>query len=162
MLKSRTISVFLLSLVLLSLAVLSGSAQQDANRPANQDPPAQAPQGQPPQDQQPQGQQPQGQAAQGQTPQGPTFRGGINFVRVDVIVDDKKQQPVTTLSQADFEVLEDGKPVSVEQFSLIKVDGNPRPGAPPPREIRNRNDEELIANREDVRVFVFFLDDYHV
>ncbi|HEU4691798.1 MAG TPA: VWA domain-containing protein, partial [Vicinamibacterales bacterium] len=80
----------------------------------------------------------------------------------DVIVDDRKDQPVTNLTQADFEVLEDGKPVSVEQFSLIKVDGNPRPGAPPPTEIRTRNDEELIANREDVRVFVFFLDDYHV
>ena len=83
-------------------------------------------------------------------------------MRVDVIVDDKKDQPVTTLSQADFEVLEDGKPQSVEQFSLIKVDGNPRPGAPPPSEIRTRNDEELIANRDDIRVFVFFLDDYHV
>ena len=79
-----------------------------------------------------------------------------------MIVDDRKDQPVTDLSQADFEVLEDGKPQSVEQFSLVKVDGNPRPGAPPPAEIRNRGDEELIANREDVRVFVFFLDDYHV
>jgi VWFA-related protein len=52
--------------------------------------------------------------------------------------------------------------VSVEQFSLVKVDGNPRPGAPPPAEIRTRNDEELIANRDDIRIFVFFLDDYHV
>ena len=163
MLKFRTIPASLLSLVLLSMAVLSGSAQQDANRPANQDPQAQTPQGQAPQEQAPEGQaQPQGQTAQGQTPQGPTFRGSINFVRVDVIVDDKKGEPVSTLTQAEFELLEDGKPVPVEQFSLVKVDGNPRPGAPPPREIRNRNDEELIANREDVRVFVFFLDDYHV
>ena len=163
MLKSRTIPASLLSLVLLSMAVLSGSAQQDANRPANQDPQAKPPQGQAPQGQAPEGQaQPQGQTAQGQTPQGPTFRGSINFVRVDVIVDDKKGEPVSTLTQAEFELLEDGKPVPVEQFSLVKVDGNPRPGAPPPREIRNRNDEELIANREDVRVFVFFLDDYHV
>ena len=162
MFSSRTISAFFLGLALLSLTVLSGSAQQDANRPANQEPQAQAPQGQPPQGQEPQGQPPQGQPAQGQTPQGPIFRGGINFVRVDVIVDDKKNQPVMNLTQADFEVLEDGKPQSVEQFSLIKVDGNPRPGAPPPAEIRNRGDEELIANRDDVRVFVFFLDDYHV
>ena len=163
MLKFRKIPASLLSLVLLSMAVLSGSAQQDANRPANQDPQAKPPQGQAPQEQAPEGQaQPQGQTAQGQTPQGPTFRGSINFVRVDVIVDDKKGEPVSTLTQAEFELLEDGKPVPVEQFSLVKVDGNPRPGAPPPREIRNRNDEELIANREDVRVFVFFLDDYHV
>ena len=162
MLSSRTIPASFLCLALLSMAVQPGSAQQDANRPANQEPQAQAPQGQAPEGQSPQGQAPQGQTPQGQTPQGPTFRGGINFVRVDVIVDDKKSQPVTTLAQADFEVLEDGKPQSVEQFSLIKVDGNPRPGAPPPAEIRNRGDEELIANRDDVRVFVFFFDDYHV
>jgi VWFA-related protein len=152
MFSSRTISTFLLCAALLSLTAARGSAQQDANRPANQEPP-----GQPAQEPAPQGQAPDGQA-----PQQPTFRGSINFVRVDVIVDDRKQQPVTTLTQADFEVLEDGKPVSVEQFSLVKVDGNPAPGAPPPTDIRTRNDEELIANREDVRVFVFFLDDYHV
>jgi VWFA-related protein len=168
MLSSRTIPAFFLCLALLSLTVYPGSAaQQDGNRPANGDPKTQAPQGQapdqaPPPGQAPQGQAPQGATPQGQTPQGPTFRGGINFVRVDVIVDDRKEQPVTTLTQADFEVLEDGKPQSVEQFSLVKVDGNPRPGAPPPSEIRTRNDEELIANRDDVRVFVFFLDDYHV
>ena len=46
----------------------------------------------------------------GRRPQQPVFRGGINFVRVDVIVTDKKAQPVTNLTQADFEVLEDGKP----------------------------------------------------
>ena len=153
MLRSRTIPASLLCLALLCVAVQSGSAQQDANRPANQEPQGQAPRDQG-QNQNPQGQ-PQDQAP-------PVFRGGINFVRVDVIVDDKKDQPVTNLTQADFEVLEDGKPVSVEQFSLVKVDGNPRPGAPPPSEIRSRNDEELIANRDDIRVFVFFFDDYHV
>jgi VWFA-related protein len=167
MLSSRTIPAFVLSLALLSMTALSGSAQQRSpDRPAGQDPQTrpqeQAPQGQNPQGQNPQDQAPQGQPAQDQAPQQPVFRGGINFVRVDVIVDDRKSQPVTNLTQADFEVLEDGKPQSVEQFSLIRVDGNPRPGDPPPREIRNRNDEELIANREDVRVFVFFFDDYHV
>jgi VWFA-related protein len=162
MLSFRTISALVLALTFLSMAGLSGSSQQDANRPAGQEPQAQAPQEQPPQGQAPEGQPPQGQTEQGQPTQGPTFRGSINFVRVDVIVDDRKNQPVMDLSQADFEVLEDGKPQPVEQFSLVKVDGNPRPGAPPPSEIRSRNDEELIANREDVRVFVFFLDDYHV
>jgi len=104
----------------------------------------------------------QGDAQQPQEPQTPVFRGGINFVRVDVIVTDKKAQPIIDLSQADFEVLEDGKPQSIEQFRLIRVDGNPKPGEPPPREIRSRDDEESEAARDDVRVFVFFLDDYHV
>jgi VWFA-related protein len=81
---------------------------------------------------------------------------------VDVIVSDKKAQPVTNLTQEEFEVLEDGKPQKIEQFRLIKVDGTPKPGGPPPRQIRNRNDEELEAARDDVRIFVFFMDDYHV
>ena len=102
---------------------------------------------------------PPGDAAQ--TPQ-PTFRAGINFVRVDAIVNDNKGAPVTDLTVADFEVLEDGKPQAIEQFRLIRVDGNPRPGEPPPRELRNRIDEEVEISRDDVRLFVFFFDDYHV
>jgi VWFA-related protein len=97
-----------------------------------------------------------------QDPQQPaaTFRTDINFVRVDVIVTEKGQ-PVTTLNQADFEVREDDKPQAIEQFRLIKVDGNPRPGEPPPRQIRNRDDEEREAADENTRVIVLFLDDYH-
>ncbi len=96
------------------------------------------------------------------TPQDPTFRGGINFVRVDVIVTDGKAQPVTDLKESEFEILEDGKPQKIEQFRLIKVDGNARPGEPPPRQIRTPDDEETEAAREDTRIFVFFMDDYHV
>jgi VWFA-related protein len=126
-------------LVALALAFQVGSAQepQPGQQQAEPQPPAQ------------------------EQEQTPTFREAINFVRVDVIVSDGKQQPVTDLTQADFEVLEDDKPQNVEQFRLIKIDGNVRPGEPPPREIRNRNDEEAEAAREDVRLFLFFFDDYH-
>ncbi|MBI2188903.1 MAG: VWA domain-containing protein [Acidobacteria bacterium] len=79
-----------------------------------------------------------------------------------MIVHDGKGEPVTNLTQADFEVIEDGKPQAIEQFRLIRVDGNPRPGDPPPRELRNRIDEEVELSRDDVRVFVIFFDDYHV
>jgi VWFA-related protein len=92
----------------------------------------------------------------------PIFRGGINFVRVDVIATDNKGQHVTDLKQEEFEVLEDDQPQTVEQFRLIKVDGNPKPGDPPPREIRSRDDEETEAARDDVRIFAILLDDYHV
>ena len=104
----------------------------------------------------------QGGTQESGAPQQPTFRAGVNFVRVDVIVHDEKGQPVTNLSQADFEVLEDGRPQTIEQFRLIRIDGNPRPGDPPPRELRNRIDEETELAKDDVRLFVFFFDDYHV
>jgi VWFA-related protein len=100
-------------------------------------------------------------AAAGQDPQ-TTFRAGINFVRVDVIVTDRKETPVTDLAKEDFEVLEDGKAQPIEQFRLIKVDGMTRPGDPPPRRIRSRDDEQQEASREDVRIFGIVLDDYHV
>jgi VWFA-related protein len=105
----------------------------------------------------------QGVAAQQQDSQAPpTFRGGINYVRVDAIVTDRKGQPVYDLKQSEFEVLEDGKPQTVDSFKLIRVDGNPKPGDPPPRAIKSRDDEEAEAARDDVRVFVVLLDDYHV
>jgi hypothetical protein len=77
------------------------------------------------------------------TGQQPTFRAGINFVRVDVIVNDTKGEPVTDLTAADFEVLEDGKVQAIEQFRLIRVDGNPPAGAPPPRDATHRRRAEL-------------------
>ena len=109
-----------------------------------------------------QGQQvPDGPLPQG-GPEQPTFRGGIDFVRVDAIITDRRGQPITDLRQEEFEIVEDGKPQAIEQFRLIKVDGV----APPPgeiaRAIRSPEDEQREANRDDVRVYVFFLDDYHV
>lgn len=94
--------------------------------------------------------------------QPPVFRAGVSFVRVDVIVSDKQGNPVTDLKAEDFEVVEDGQVQSIELFKLISADGNPGPGAEPARPIRSRFDEEVEANRDDVRLFVVFLDDYHV
>ena len=95
-------------------------------------------------------------------PTQPTFRTGINFVRVDAIVTDKQGRPVADLKPEDFEVLEDGKPQSIETFKLIRVDGNPPPGEGAPREINSIYAEESEARRDDVRLFVIFFDDYHV
>jgi VWFA-related protein len=102
---------------------------------------------------------PAGQDGQGVS-RGPTFRAGINFVRVDAIVTDKKGDPVLDLGPKDFVVTEDGKPQTVESFKLIKIDDVKE--TTPPREIRSSFDEESEAQREDVRLFAIFLDDYHV
>ena len=91
----------------------------------------------------------------------PTFRSGINFVRVDVIVTDKKGEPVDDLTMEDFQVREDNKPQTVEQFRLVRVDRSSRPPGEPIREIRDRDDVEREAAYDDVRLFVFFFDDYH-
>src|SRR5262245_17750752 len=131
---------------------------------AGQQDPGAGGQTQPRQGQQ-QGSQPKNdQQAPGDQPQTPVFRSGINFVRVDVIVSDKNGGPVADLKQTDFEVLEDGKPQSIETFKMIKLDGGttPTPDGQPPRQIRTDLDEETEAARDDVRLFALFLDDYHV
>ncbi len=94
-------------------------------------------------------------------PDQPIFRGGINTVRVDVIVSDRQGNPVTDLKLEDFEIEEDGKPQKAETFRLIKIDTEVQP-AYTQRAIRSRNDEETAASDENSRIFAFFLDDYHV
>src|SRR5947207_3754949 len=95
--------------------------------------------------------------------QPPIFRTGINFVRVDVIISDKAGNPVADLTQADFDVNEDGKPQKIETFKLVKLDGGRTDSIKdPPKEIRTDYDEEAEASRDDVRLFAIFLDDYHV
>lgn len=97
-------------------------------------------------------------------PAQPTFRGGINFVRVDVIATARDGAVVANLQPGDFEVTEDGKPQKIETFRFVELDGGliQNPNSPPPRQIRTDADEEAEAARDDVRLFAFFLDDYHV
>src|SRR5262245_25469639 len=62
-----------------------------------------------------------------QTPpqQPPVFRTGTELVRVDATVFDKKGQPVTDLSERDFEVMEDGVSQPIKSFKLVEVNGTP-------------------------------------
>ena len=92
----------------------------------------------------------------------PVFRSDINFVRVDAIVTDDDGNPVFDLKVDDFEIFEDGSLQTIESFKLVRVTGIPEPDAEPARPILSVYDEEREAAREDTRLFVIFLDDYHV
>src|SRR6185295_17153950 len=113
----------------LVLASLSGIRAQDPSprpataAPASADATRQQPAQQPP------------------APEQPIFRGGINTVRVDVIVTDRQGNPVSDLKLEDFEIQEDGKPQKPETFRLVKIDAQVAP-AYTSRTIRSRNDEE--------------------
>jgi VWFA-related protein len=95
-------------------------------------------------------------------PQTPVFRSGISFVRVDAIVTDDDGNPILDLTEDDFRVFEDEVEQTIESFRLVEVTGLPDPALPPPSSIRNEYDQEREAARPDSRLFVFFLDDYHV
>jgi VWFA-related protein len=101
-------------------------------------------------------------AAPADQAQAPIFRSDINFVRVDVIVNDRQGNLVHDLKQEDFEVTEDGKPQAIQTFKLINVSDDAGVGNDPPREVRNIIEEQTEAARDDVRLFAIFLDDYHV
>jgi VWFA-related protein len=91
----------------------------------------------------------------------PTFKSGVNLVEVDVVVTDKGGQPVRGLRQEDFEITEDGKPVTVETFTAIDLPAAP-PGtvvATPDRSGTSRasNDQE-----DEGRILLIVMDDYPV
>ncbi len=145
------LAVFLLS------APLAQHAQQPAptapTAPAGQQPAPPAGQGAAGQQQQP------ATAPQGRE-QRPVIRRGVSYVSVDVIVTDSKGNPVLDLKPEDFDVTEEGKPQKVESFQIVKV--GQEQGQQAPSQIRTQADVEREAERADVRIFAFLLDDYHV
>ena len=117
----------------------------------------------PPQDQ-PGGAQPADAGQPAAPPEGVTvFRSGINYVSVDAFVTDEDGNPVFDLAPEDFEVYEDGVLQTVDSFQVVQVDRTPQLSGEPLTSVGvTRSDQELAASRPDIRVFVFFLDDYHV
>jgi VWFA-related protein len=114
----------------------------------------------------PRAQQPEGGAPdernQQEAPQSegqqPTFRLEANFVRVDVFptIDGK---PVTDLTAADFEILEDGKPQKVETFEHVEIRG--RVAQEERREPNSVAEGRRMAEDPRSRIFIVFLDTYH-
>jgi VWFA-related protein len=133
------------AVLLLALTVAPSARQTPSPPPPPTQPPA-APPNQPQDPQQPP----------------PRIRAGINFVRVDVIVSDRQGQPLLDLKQDEFRIKEDGKPQTIDSFSVVKIDPGAQIDAPPPAEIRSVYDEQREAQKPDVRLFIILLDDYHV
>jgi VWFA-related protein len=95
-----------------------------------------------------------------QPTQPPVFRGGTNLVQVDAIVTDASGRPLTELTAADFDVFDDGKPVTIDRVRFLGAAAYSGDSTLAP--IRSHDDEEREASRDDVRVYAIFLDDYHV
>src|SRR5678815_4130501 len=93
------------------------------------------------------------------TPQtAPVFRGGVNYVLVDAYPQ-KAGKIVEGLTAADFQVLEDGKPQTIDVVEFVRVEGRQ-----PDSTFRDPNTlREMYAAAADphARVFVVFLDTAH-
>ena len=92
----------------------------------------------------------------------PTFRTGIGLVRVDVTVSTNRDQPIDDLTLTDFDVREDGVPQVVETMQFVRLTGTRGPGDDTSLEIRSPEHAATEAARDDVRLLVILLDDYHL
>ena len=59
-----------------------------------------------------------------QQPAAPVFRGGVDFVSVDVFPR-RDGAFIEGLRAEDFQILEDGVPQRIESFELVRVEPNP-------------------------------------
>jgi len=96
------------------------------------------------------------------TAQQPIFLAKVNIVRVDVSVSNRDGNPVDNLQASDFQVKEDGIVQTVETAQFIRLTGTPPNNLKESIAIRSPEHARVEAARDDVRLFVLFLDDYHV
>lgn len=92
-------------------------------------------------------------------PQRPTFRTEANLVRVDVFPM-RGGAPVLDLARDEFQVFEDGVPQAIDSFEHVIV----RPAGPQTERVEPNTQREGYQMAADPhnRVFVIFLDTYHV
>jgi VWFA-related protein len=102
-----------------------------------------------------------GGASQQRSPdqQRPTFRTGVNFVRLDVFAR-ANGLPVSDLRAEDFLIQEDGVSQIISTFEHVIIRGGTAPEArTDPRNVRESNQ---MAGDPRNRLFVLFLDTFHV
>lgn len=92
----------------------------------------------------------------------PVFRAGVDLVQVDVVVTDRKNQPIADLTAADFQLLEGGRPQGIATFQYVSIPVEHRtfaldqPPAPSPDVATN------APASPNSRLFVMIVDDQHI
>jgi VWFA-related protein len=97
-----------------------------------------------------------------QQAQRPLFRGGVDYIVVDVVVTDESDRPVDGLSRDDFEIVEGGIRQTIADFRYVSI----------PAETRQLSADERMARPADVfsnaplqpdsRLFAIVIDDQHL
>jgi VWFA-related protein len=91
-------------------------------------------------------------------PETPTFPAQVEQVTVDVVVTDKKGNPIRDLKREDFTVTEDGAPQGIVSFEAVTLPDRPSDAPPPPPKVSlNTTPEERRG-----RTFVIVFDDMHI
>ena len=89
----------------------------------------------------------------------PRFRSGANLVTVDAYLT-SSGKPVTDLKQDEIEILEDGRPQSIESFRVVTPQGHGGPRSKPdPTTVA---ESRSAAEDPEARIFAVFFDNWHV
>ena len=87
-----------------------------------------------------------------------TFPSQIDVVTVDVVVTDKKGQPITGLTQSDFVVTEDDDRQTITDFEAVQLPATASEKPAPRPRVSSNLDRESHAGRS----FVIVFDDIHL
>jgi VWFA-related protein len=91
--------------------------------------------------------------------QQPTFRAQVELVEIDAVVTDRDGNPVTGLTIADFEVIENGRPQEIAAFSTVDI---PIERLEQPLFSPTAIEPDVQTNQgSEGRVYVIALDDIH-
>jgi VWFA-related protein len=91
--------------------------------------------------------------------QRPTFRAQVELVEIDAVVTDRDGNPVTGLTIADFEVIENGRPQEIAAFSTVDI---PIERLEQPLFSPTAIEPDVQTNQgSEGRVYVIALDDIH-
>ena len=95
----------------------------------------------------------------------PTFRMGINYVELPVRVTDRQGRFVRDLTQADFQIFEDGRQQDIATFSFVDLPiPDPKTPLMEPAAGPLAGKRFVLHEGESVegRVYLFVIDDYHI
>jgi VWFA-related protein len=90
------------------------------------------------------------------------FRTSTQYVRVDVVVTDKDDKPIEGLTKDDFEILEEGKPQTVADFTAVSIPAVSREIAV---NVAREPQPDVVTNTPpapDSRLFAIVVDDLHL
>ena len=88
----------------------------------------------------------------------PTFAAEVEQVIVDLVVTDKKGNPVAGLGRDEMTVVEDGKPQEIVSFEAVALPDEPAGEPPPPPPVSTNVGADTATGRS----FVILFDDMHL
>jgi VWFA-related protein len=87
----------------------------------------------------------------------------VRVVNLDVVVTDKKGQPVTGLAREDFELFEDGKPVTISNFYSVEEGHQRQPSQVAELPVPERPAPEALEIPEEQRLhLVVYIDNFNI